>query len=472
MQVSQEAWIFLGIETFLFLVLLYSLFRANRKLRPLLKGLSRSLRLSEDQFGDETNFVTSARTRYRRAAEQIEEVDAHSIASGELSGVELLHIGKWRVNIGGLSELMGSAPGVFITIGLLGTFIGLATNLQVLSELLNVDGGPPGEIVDKLGNVLGPMSTAFLSSLGGVFYSLIFWLIGLVVGCNRLLDETESLLTAYLEQVVQADCNRFSLMRASVERMELVLSNFMSRFSEDVGAAIEKAVNEKIGEMFDAFERGSKAMELYAATFDSGVSDLNASGTRFLRASEIFADSDFAERFGYSTNQFGESITVATNEFQSLSEKLASARTSFSESAKHFKDTYMLLEGTKEQVHSLAQSVSAEIKIQEEANKEISEASKQLRAARLAVGRENKTSNELASALTQKLEVETPQRQKLEESIGKLIEAIDGIKKESKTTRELVENELRSSALSRDERNRLNSLAAALINQSNTETWS
>ena len=33
MQVSQEAWIFLGIETFLFLVLLYSLFRANRKLQ-------------------------------------------------------------------------------------------------------------------------------------------------------------------------------------------------------------------------------------------------------------------------------------------------------------------------------------------------------------------------------------------------------------------------------------------------------
>ena len=30
---------------------------------------------------------------------------------------------------------------------------------------------------------------------------------------------------------------------------------FMSRFSEDVGAAIEKAINEKIGEMFNAFER-------------------------------------------------------------------------------------------------------------------------------------------------------------------------------------------------------------------------
>lgn len=470
MQVSQQAWTFLGIETLLFLMLLYSLFRANRKLRPIMKSLSRSLRLSEDQFGDETNFVTSARTRYRRAAEQIEEVDAYSIASGELSGVELLHIGKWRVNIGGLSELMGSAPGVFITVGLLGTFVGLAANLQVLSELLNTEGGAPGEIVGKLGNVLGPMSTAFLSSLGGVFYSLLFWLIGLVVGCNRLLDETESLLTAYLEQVVQADCNRFSLMRASVERMELILSKFMSRFSEDVGKAIDKAMSKKIQEVFNSIERGSKAMELYAKTFDSGVKDLNTSGSRFLNASEVFAGSDFAEKFGQSTTKFDESIGSATTQFRYLSDNLASAKSSLSNSANHFKDTYTLLEGTKDQIHNLAQSVSAEIKIQEESNKGITEATKQLREARLAVGRENRTYNELASALTQKLETETPQRKKLEETIVKLIDVMDEIKNESKTTRELVKNELRSSRLSRDERNRLNSLATALLNQSNSES--
>ena len=133
--------------------------------------------------------------------------------------------------------------------------------------------------------------------------------------------------TAYLEQVVQADCNRFSLMRASVERMELVLSNFMSRFSEDVGKR-SKSNEQKIGEMFDAFE-GSKAMELYATTFDSGVSNLNASGARFLQASEAFANSDFAEKFGHSTNQFDESIDIATTEFRNLAEKLSSARESF-----------------------------------------------------------------------------------------------------------------------------------------------
>ena len=472
MQISPQALIFLGIETFLFLILLYSLFKANRQLRPLLKGLARSLRLSEDQFGDETNFVTSARTRYRRAAENIEEVDANSIASGELSGVEILRIGKWRVNIGGFSELVGSAAGVFITIGLLGTFVGLAANLQELGYLLNTEGGPPGEIVGKLGNVLGPMSTAFLSSLGGVFYSLLFWLIGLVVGCNRLLDETEDLLTAYLEQVVQADCNRFSLMRASVERMELVLSNFMSRFTDDVGAAIDKAMNEKIGQVFTSIERGSQAMELYANTFDSGVSKINASGAQFLKASEVFSSSDFAAEFGHSTNQFEASIKAVTNEFRTLSVYLADFKTTFTKSTQDFKTSFELLESTRSQINQLSNSVSAEIKAQDFATKEIAEASKQLRAARLTVGKENKTANELASALTQKLESETPQREKLEDSIMQLIEVIQSIKNESKSTQELVRNELRASALTNDERKRLNTLANALINQSNKEARS
>lgn len=470
MQVSQQAWIFLGIETFLFLVLLYSLFKANRKLRPLLKGLNRSLRFSEDQFGDDQNFVTSARSRYRRAAEKIEEVDAHSIAAGELSGVELLHIGKWRVNIGGLSELMGSAPGVFITIGLLGTFVGLAANLQELGELLNTEGGAPGEIVGRLGNVLGPMSTAFLSSLGGVFYSLVFWLIGLVVGCNRLLEETEALLTAYLEQIIQADCNRFSLMRASIERIELVLSNFMSRFSEDVGVAIEKSMNQKIGEIFDAIERGSKAMESYAETFNTGIGDLNISGQRFLQASEAFNASDFATEFGQSTIIFREAIKQANAEFRSLSEQLESSRNSFTETSKTYRNTWELLENTSGQINQLNQSISSEITTQQDATKEIAEASKQLRTVRLAIGRENKTTNELASALTQKLEAEAPQREKMEASIIKLIDVINEVKRESASTKELVRNELRASSLTRDERNRLNSLATALINQSNTET--
>lgn len=422
MQISQQAWTFLGIETFLFLILLFSLYKANRQLRPILKALARSLRLSEDQFGDESNFVTSARTRYRRAAEHIEDVDAQSIAAGELSGVELLHVGKWRVNIGGLNELIGSAPGVFITIGLLGTFVGLAANLQELGQLLNTDSGAPGEVVGRLGNVLEPMSTAFLSSLGGVFYSLLFWLVGLLVGSNRLLEETEDLLTAYLEQVVQADCNRFSLVRASVERMELALADFMSRFANDVSVSIDKAITRKVGQVFDSIEQGSKAMSLYAETFSQGVSDLETSGKVFAAASDVIQKSEFANTFGEAAAQFSESVSTSEAKFNSLSSCLEDSRASFLAISKEYNDTYKMLDSVNVEISRLTSLTNQGISVQAESTKEISEASKQLRAARLAVGRENKETNELSIALAERLRQESQHNQDIKDLLGQKIE--------------------------------------------------
>ncbi len=167
--ISSGAAVFLLIEALFFVFLIYSCKRVDRQLSPILAQLSRSLRLSEDLFGDERNFVTSARTRYRRAAERIEDVDAYAIASGELSSYEALRIWQWRITMGALSEITGSAPGVFITIGLLGTFLGLALNLAELSNILSVGSGSssasPGDLVDRLGGILAPMSTAFVSSL-------------------------------------------------------------------------------------------------------------------------------------------------------------------------------------------------------------------------------------------------------------------------------------------------------------------
>jgi hypothetical protein len=143
---SAGAIIFLLIEAAFFGILVHCILKAQRYLSPILSSLSRSLRVSEDLFGDERNFVTSARTRYRRAAERIQDVDAHAIASGELGSFELLKLGKWRMNIGALAELMGSAPAVFITLGLLGTFVGLALNLSELSSILEEGLIKPGQI--------------------------------------------------------------------------------------------------------------------------------------------------------------------------------------------------------------------------------------------------------------------------------------------------------------------------------------
>jgi hypothetical protein len=467
MNLSTGAGLFLTLELGFFIFLTYSILKAKRKLESPLALLSKSLRLSEDLFGDDRSFATSARTRYRRAAERIEEVDAHAIASGELSGFEVLRIWRWRVNIGTLNELVVSAPGVFVTIGLLGTFVGLALNLGELSSILDSGDAsatvPPSDLVEKLGGVLAPMSTAFISSLGGVFFSLLFWVLGLIGGASRMLEETETLLTAYLEQVVQADCNRFSLMRASVERMELCLAEFMAKFSERVGLAIDEAMSRKVGEVFEAIKRGADSLEDYAQAFDRGARELQTSGNSFYKAATIFNKSSFATDFGNSVSDLLSVSGQLTKSAGELSVKMSTLteRSEVIEAGQE--ETRLAIQSYGTMANNLLQSTREYTSAMVSALAELNESSKQLRSARLAIGKENKQSDELTRALLS--ELGNTQGSK-EESL-RLMQILSSQLQNRATIdsklNSLIESNLKVEALGSAERSKLNLLLDTLL---------
>jgi hypothetical protein len=465
---SSGAITFLSIEAVFFSLLVYAILKTRSNLAPLLAGLSKSLRLSEDLFGDERNFVTSARTRYKRAAERIEDVDAHAIASGELSTHEVLRLSRWRLNIGALHELITSASGVFITLGLLGTFIGLAFNLEQLGSILDVNPGTPnsspGDLVQRLGGILAPMSTAFISSLGGVFFSLAFWLTSLVLGGNRLLDETEDLLTAYLEQVVQADCNRFSLMRASAERMERGLGEFMSRFSERVGTAIDQAMSRKVEEVFASIRKGADALETYAITLDQGVKELIISGNSFYKAATVFSRTDFAKDFGESVDR----LTSTSDKLSHSANDLSNSLSSIFNRADDLSESWLAANSTFEKSCDLADQVintsTKSIELLSDAVQEVSESSKQLRAARLAIGRENKTSDELSRTLINELRNEQPTKQAIADAISEIKEYLEQSIATDNKLAELVNQNLRVEAFSPVEKGKLIALLNSIAN--------
>src|SRR5690606_38790155 len=60
--------------------------------------------------------------------------------------------------------------GVFTGLGILGTFIGLVSGLSGISTTR------PEEVLDSVMNMLAGMSTAFYTSICGIFFSLL-WLI-------------------------------------------------------------------------------------------------------------------------------------------------------------------------------------------------------------------------------------------------------------------------------------------------------
>lgn len=386
------------------LLLFYSLIRCSlevsRKTRPLLRTLSHSLAEFKDRFGDEDSVVTRARTRYRRALQEIDKVDTQLITSSMLSYTEAVRILGVKMSFTEFDQFVRSGPSILITLGLLGTFIGLTGNLSELSQILDSAKLSPAESLLRASAILSPMATAFISSLVAVSLSLLVWAFGTIKGVNTIVSDLNELMGAYLDQVIQANSKRYSLMRESLERMEIYLTEFMATFTERVGNSIDRALRDKLGEVFDSLSKSANAQAKFVIFLEEGGNSLHQAGNAFERASMVFSKSSFATEFADATQQFILSTTDISKRSSQLSQSasqldivLNSLRDSCLQGTRYFVE---LGEAMKKQ-SEVTSSVAA---IANNTLKSLEDATKQLREARLAVGRDARANEVLTEKVT------------------------------------------------------------------------
>jgi methyl-accepting chemotaxis protein len=393
----------IALEAGLFVAALIYGRQVSKSLRPILRNLSASLRDFDDKFGDEECLVTKARTRYRRSLRHIESVDARLVAESTLSESEAARVLGKRMSYSQFEHVYKSVPSTLITLGLLGTFVGLASNLGELALILDATQGSPAGALSRASSILEPMATAFLTSLVGVALSILLWLEGNIQGTHTAIEDVREMTSAYLDQVIQANSKRFSLLKESVDRMEGYLSEFLSSFSERVGLAIDKAMNEKIGQVFNSIKQSAEAYSYYVTLLDEGSQQLNQSAARFFQASKVFGSSDFATKFGEATSQFmattdqaSESLSSLIRSTQTLDQELLKTRETIEQGADLC--SAMLKSGSE----SIREMSSASSSL-ESASGSVAEAAKQLREARLAVGRDARANESMTAQMSQAL---------------------------------------------------------------------
>ena len=93
------------------------------------------------------------------------------------------------------------APGILISIGLLGTFWCLTVGLSQISGAL-APGATPQQTMTALSAIVAPMGTAFQTSLIGLLLSLIVLITSQLSGARTCLERCESLLSSWLETVL------------------------------------------------------------------------------------------------------------------------------------------------------------------------------------------------------------------------------------------------------------------------------
>ena len=273
------------------------------------RSLAESLRLSQDTISEANginSLAVACRTRYRNAAERIESVDAHLISVSELARFPIISIGKIRWSICQTSELVDGAPSFLVTLGLVGTFSGLIQNLSGLSSLLVTGNGinEQTSLIEGFASIFPVMGAAFVTSLVGILLGSIFWLVGALNGMTRLRDEITDLLCGYLEQVVQADCRRYSLVGESVERMQVYLDDYLSKFSSTIGNQIQNSIDQSIKRLVSALTIQVEEATQFVRAVTQGCNDLERAGLVFSKATAQLESSDFASDFSDACANF------------------------------------------------------------------------------------------------------------------------------------------------------------------------
>jgi uncharacterized phage infection (PIP) family protein YhgE len=244
-------------------------------------------------------------------------------------------------------------------------------------------------------------------------------------------------------------------MRASVERMELCLAQFMASFSERVGQAIDNAISQKVEEVFSAIKAGSNALSTYAETMHNGVESLSESGLVFHEASRYFRNSTFPVEFSKAVSAF----VVTSDSLSSSARQLSIDLSEISDAKNNLRDDWIQAQS------SVAQSSVAATRVLEGTNEytrlivlaleELTEASKQLRSARLAIGKENKISDELSRSLITELQVGQSQREDLSRILQNLLEILQQRQSTDNRLAELVDKRMSSDGFTSAEKSAL-----------------
>jgi ABC-type transporter Mla subunit MlaD len=134
-----------------------------------------------------------------------------------------------------------SVPNHLTGAGILGTFIGLAAGVGLASSGLS-SGGDPAKVMESLQQLLGGASLAFITSIFGITFSLIFLFLErfTLSGLHGALERWVSGLESRLLEVRPESVALNQLREAERQTKQL------ERFNTDLVFALEQALEEKI----------------------------------------------------------------------------------------------------------------------------------------------------------------------------------------------------------------------------------
>jgi methyl-accepting chemotaxis protein len=218
-------------------------------------------------------------------------------------------------------------PNLLLSFGLIGTFIGITTNLVSLGKLINTTNASDiNDLVQALQSPLEGMGVAFISSLVALIASAflitvnLFW--NITTEKNKLISGFEN----YLDNIYQVTLNGESKLDKTIDRMANTFDRFLIDFGDSLKKSVESALRDKIQEISDAYIKVADIAAQSYSKFDDTSSHIAKSADRFQSSSLILHqavkeinESQFAQSLAKTT----AAMKATLGEFEISSQRLS-----------------------------------------------------------------------------------------------------------------------------------------------------
>lgn len=380
----------------------------RRKTRPLEKQLQ-ALHRSEIPADLLNPLLREIEARYISLLSHVDTVDTPEFSAGEMETLCILNR-PWRLSAAAAQSWIIQAPGILISLGLLGTFAGLSVGLGRISTVLQTP--DINTALNGLVEIVKPMGAAFETSLIGLLLSILVLVWTQLNGTRSSLERCEALLSSWLETILPQRLGEkvTTPLRKTLGALSSTLASLPNSLSQSIEEGMRRAFEAKLEEMFNINSQLSSEAQLAVRQLSATASSLNESGQDFVEAALAFRDSSFATTLRDSVLDMVAVRETLTTTTDSLSVKLSDLRDGLVGTQAEWKllatAAQQELEGCRLASQQLGQGATAlrqataQLKEGTEAS---GEATKQLKATRLEVMRDRKLAVELAEAVKSRL---------------------------------------------------------------------
>lgn len=232
-------------------------------------------------------------------------------------------LGWWRV-----------VPGLFVSIGLALTFLGLISALDQTAVSLQVAGGDGGAVTGALQDLLTIASAKFIMSLSGLACSILFTMVMrqqvpmLDKGIHGFCTAIEKRLSfVSLEDLAMQQLRAIQSQNEHMTKLNNELVAELARpLREELPSAIAKSISEAIGPAVDVIQQGSvKGVRDMASGISEQISQqvgdaLQTASSRLVEAAERL--DGLATKLDRSSSDMGDKLAAAAASFDTASQSI------------------------------------------------------------------------------------------------------------------------------------------------------